>query len=84
MELKRFPFDADGCESSGNDSWGKNWSVVYMINSKKEMYVGETSSFQERFRQHLRNPERKNLFDIIRLVGDEDFHKSYVLDIEQR
>lgn len=84
MELKRFPFNVDGCESSGNDSWGQNWSVVYMINSKKEMYVGETSSFQERFRQHLRNPERKKVFDIIRLVGDEDFHKSYVLDIEQR
>ena len=84
MELKRFPFNVDGCELSGNDSWGQNWSVVYMINNKKEMYVGETSSFQERFRQHLRNPERKKVFDIIRLVGDEDFHKSYVLDIEQR
>jgi len=83
MELKRFPFNSNGCDLSGKDSWGQNWSVVYMINSKKEMYVGETSSFQNRFRQHLNNPQR-SLFEIIRLVGDQDFHKSYVLDIEQR
>ena len=84
MELKRFPFDLKGYDLSGNDSWGQNWSVVYMINSKKEMYVGETSSFQNRFRQHLNDPEKRKSFDIIRLVGDEDFHKSYVLDVEQR
>lgn len=84
MELRRFKFDTSGCELSRKDLWGVNWSVVYMINNQKEMYVGETSNFQNRFRQHLHDPEKRQSFDIIRLVGDEEFHKSYVLDVEQR
>jgi len=83
MELKRFDFSKEGCEKAGVDIWGVNRSVVYMINGHKEMYVGETSSFQNRFKQHL-DKKKHDGYEIIRLVGDDDFHKSYVQDIEQR
>lgn len=83
MELRRYPFDKDGCDTAGENAWGKNDSVVYMINGQKEMYVGETSSFQNRFRQHLET-KKNDGYEIIRLIGDKEFHKSYVQDIEQR
>ncbi len=83
MELERFVFDKDGCVQAGKNPKGINWSVVYMINGQKEMYVGETSSFQKRFKQHL-DSKKNDGYETIRLVGDDDFHKSYVQDIEQR
>ena len=83
MELKTFDFDQSGCDLAGMTQRGKNWPVVYLIHNKKEMYVGETNSFQNRFRQHLDNHERTSL-TTISFVDDEEFNKSAVLDIEQR
>lgn len=82
MELKTFSFDPIGCEQAGLAQRGKNWPVVYLIHNKKEMYVGETNSFQNRFKQHLDNEARASL-TTISFVDDEEFNKSAVLDIEQ-
>ena len=82
MELKTFDFDQSGCDLAGMTQRGKNWPVVYLIHNKNEMYVGETNSFQNRFRQHLDNQERASL-TTISFVDDEEFNKSAVLDIEQ-
>lgn len=82
MELKTYDFDSDNCELVGVEKHGKNWPVVYLIHNDTSMYIGETNSFQNRFRQHLDNPNRKQL-TTISFVDDDEFNKSAVLDIEQ-
>lgn len=82
MKIETFPFSKDGCREAGKRNRGVDWPVVYLIHNDKELYVGETSSFQNRFQQHLQNKERKEL-TTISFVDDEEFNKSAVLDIEQ-
>ena len=58
-----------------NSDVGKNWPVVYIINSEKEAYVGETVSASQRFEQHLQNSDRRRLTEV-RIVSDKNFNKS--------
>ena len=64
-----------------NSDVGKNWPVVYIINSEKEAYVGETISASQRFEQHLQNSDRRRLTEV-RIVSDKNFNKSVTLDLE--
>ena len=64
-----------------NSDVGKNWPVVYIINSEKEAYVGETVSASQRFEQHLQNSDRRRLTEV-RIVSDKNFNKSVTLDLE--
>lgn len=82
MKLETYKFNDKGLELAGLAKHGKNWPVVYLIHNNEEMYVGETSSFQNRFKQHLDNDERRFL-TAISFVDDDEFNKSAVLDIEQ-
>lgn len=61
---------------------GKNWPVVYLIHNNKELYVGETNNAGKRIKEHIRNPARGKL-KTVRILFDEEFNKSAVLDIEQ-
>lgn len=66
---------------------GINWPVVYLIHNDNEIYVGETTSAHTRYLQHA-DPkgrffkERKRL-KRIKIVFDDSFNKSAILDIEQ-
>lgn len=80
-QIKRFVFDEVGIESISNLSYGKNWPVVYILNSDKEAYVGETTNAYHRMKQHKANPVRQSL-DQIHLIYDSEFNKSAILDIE--
>ena len=86
MEIREFAFSQDGLSSLRKHAKGQNWPVVYLINNnkptKRELYVGETTSAGGRFQQHLSNSERLKL-DTIRFVFDDQFNKSAILDIEQ-
>lgn len=59
-----------------------NWPVVYLINNKNKIYIGETSNIKSRMKQHLDNPDRKFL-KLINIIFDKKFNKSAILDIEQ-
>ena len=65
----------------GDRSVGSNWPVVYIINNSKEAYVGETIHASQRASQHLKNEDRKKLTEI-RIISDEEFNKSVILDLE--
>ena len=65
----------------GDRSVGSNWPVVYIINNSKEAYVGETIHASQRVSQHLKNEDRKKLTEI-RIISDEEFNKSVILDLE--
>ena len=80
-EIKTFPFKKESFDQIKKYKFGKNWPVVYIIENKKELYVGETTSAFSRSNQHYDNPERKKL-ERIHLISDEEYNKSATLDIE--
>ena len=66
---------------------GTNWPVVYLIYNDSEVYVGETTSAYVRYGQHADKNgkyycDRRRL-NQIKIVFDDQFNKSAILDIEQ-
>lgn len=80
-EIKTFRFAKDAFEQIRNYKFGKNWPVVYLLEDKKEAYVGQTISAYHRSRQHFENPERRKLKEI-HIITDDEFNVSAALDIE--
>lgn len=82
FEIKEYGFNKLGKELVASEELGKDWPVVYLINNSKELYIGETQNIYNRFEQHLKNDERKEL-NKIKIIFDKSFNKSATLDIEQ-
>ncbi|GAA1050897.1 DNA/RNA helicase domain-containing protein [Arthrobacter russicus] len=59
----------------------ENWPVVYTLNNRKEVYVGESLKAVKRMRQHRASPNKKNFHEINLIIGDS-FNKSACLDLE--
>jgi len=59
----------------------QDWPVVYTLNNKKEIYIGETRSALARLRQHHQNAEKRRL-DKLHVIIDKTFNKSAALDLE--
>lgn len=87
FRISRFDFNNDapkaiaGSHAFQTEGMGINWPVVYVINNDMEAYVGETLSASRRIEQHLQNEDRRRLTEI-RLITDETFNKSVILDLE--
>ena len=74
-------------ESLVTMEYGVNWPVVYLLYNDREIYVGETTSAYTRYLQHADKngkyfEDRKRLKHI-KIVFDDHFNKSAILDIEQ-
>lgn len=82
FQFEKNKFDRNEFESL-NFTKGENWPVVYIINNSEEAYIGQTNSFRRRMKEHLDNPNRKQLC-FAHCIVDEDYNKSAVLDIEAR
>ena len=82
MKIERFCFNDSGRQLVGEKSQGKDWPIVYIINNDQKLYVGETTSIYNRFGQHLSDPHKEGL-EAIRIIFDDEFNKSAILDIEQ-
>ncbi len=80
-DIKTFPFNKEDFDQIKNFKFGKNWPVVYLLEDKKEIYVGQTVSAHSRSKQHYENPERAKLKNI-HIITDEEFNISAALDIE--
>ena len=81
--IRQFPFDKTGQASSVTADRGSNWPVIYLINSADDIYIGETTSFERRFREHLRNRKKRfSGFTKIRFAYDGSENKSSILDYE--
>jgi hypothetical protein len=63
------------------DPLHRNWPVVYTLDGRGEIYVGESLNVATRFRQHLDSPEKRRLTGA-RVVIDNTFNKSACLDLE--
>lgn len=82
FKVERFPFDADRVKAWGTvDPRHRNWPVVYIMNNKKEVYVGESLNVEGRMRQHLESDSKRRL-QSVRVVLDDTFNKSACLDLE--
>jgi DUF2075 family protein/DNA replication protein DnaC len=80
-DIKSFKFNKEDFNKIRKYHFGYNWPVVYIIEDKKEIYIGETTNAYNRSRQHIENPERAKLKDI-HIITDEEYNKSAALDIE--
>ena len=86
FHIDKFEFNTDASPQVrklhyDEHSVGSNWPIVYVINDKKEAYVGETLNAARRIDQHLQNEQRQKLTEI-RIISDDNFNKSVTLDLE--
>jgi DUF2075 family protein/DNA replication protein DnaC len=79
--VKTFTFEKKSFQRIKAYHFGKDWPVVYILEGKKEAYIGETVSVYQRSKQHYDNSERSKL-DNIHVIADLDYNKSATLDIE--
>lgn len=80
-QIQSFKFDSAGFEDIKNHPLGQDWPVVYIIENRKEVYIGETTSAFNRSKEHSVKENRARLTDI-HLIIDEEFNKSAILDLE--
>lgn len=83
----RYDFNKDSLDRINENIWVKNqWPLVYFIqnDSKKVAYVGESTNFSSRIKNHLANPTKANAFNQISIIGSDKFNKSVALDIESK
>ena len=81
QRITQYSFSHDSVAVLQRRAMAKNWPVVYILENKKEAYIGETTSAIRRMKDHLDNKKR-DAFKKIFLIEDEKFNKSATLDIE--
>lgn len=76
-----FKYNRDNFDQIKNYNFGRNWPVVYVLEDKKEIYIGQTINAYYRSKQHYENLERRKL-DELHIITDEEFNVSATLDME--
>lgn len=80
--IETIPFSAESVAELGRrDAKFQNWPVVYMINNRKKIYVGESVSAVSRMTQHIAKRADEGL-ETTRIILGETFNKSVCLDLE--
>jgi DUF2075 family protein len=84
---ERYDFNKNSLKEINQNIWVKNqWPLVYFIQNeaKKVAYVGESTNFSNRIKNHLANSKKANAFNQISIIGSDKFNKSATLDIESK
>jgi len=84
---ERYDFNKKSLDKINENPWVKNqWPLVYFIQNegKRVAYVGESTNFSNRIKNHLANPKKANAFNQISIIGSDKFNKSATLDIESK
>lgn len=81
IEIKDIAFNDSTPKALEESDFYRDWPVVYVLNSDKEMYIGETYHASQRMKQHLEREDRRRLTDA-HIIASKDFTKSATLDIE--
>ena len=79
--IKTGKFNNAYSDTISKDKSISDWPVVYILNNKKEAYVGETVNMPNRAAQHYANEARRRL-DTVNVIKDDTFNKSVILDLE--
>ena len=69
-DIVSFPFNKEDFNKIKNYKFGKNWPVVYILENKEEIYIGQTINAYYRSKQHFDNLERRRLKNI-QFITDE-------------
>ena len=81
-EVEHVAFSAEDVACwADSDPRLRNWPVVYTLDDRSSVYVGETHNVAARFRQHLDSVE-KSALSRGRVIIDDTFNKSACLDLE--
>jgi DUF2075 family protein/DNA replication protein DnaC len=84
VQINKYAFSKEGAVEYTLNAYMKNaWPIVYIIKNDvlKEAYVGESTNAIHRMQNHLANPDRLKLKDLL-VISCDKFNKSAVLDIE--
>lgn len=84
VQINKYSFSKEGSKEYVLNTYMKNaWPIVYIIKNDqmKEAYVGESTNAINRMKNHLANPDRLKLKDLL-VISCDKFNKSAVLDIE--
>lgn len=84
---ERYNFNKNSIEKINQNVWVKNqWPLVYFIQNElsKVAYVGESTNFSNRIKNHLSNTKKAQAFNQISIIGSDKFNKSATLDIESK
>jgi DUF2075 family protein len=84
---EKYDFNKKSLQKINENPWVKNqWPLVYFIQNegKRVAYVGESTNFSNRIKNHLANPKKSNAFNKISIIGSDKFNKSATLDIESK
>ncbi|NJB82691.1 DNA/RNA helicase domain-containing protein [Wenyingzhuangia aestuarii] len=84
---ERFDFNKNSIDKINQNIWVKNqWPLVYFIQNEinKVAYVGESTNFSNRIKNHLANSKKAKAFNQISIIGSDKFNKSATLDIESK
>lgn len=82
-----YDFNRSALDKINKNLWVKNqWPLVYFIQNetKKVAYVGESTNFANRIKNHLANSKKAKAFNKISIIGSDKFNKSATLDIESK
>lgn len=84
---ERYDFNKNALDKINQNLWVKNqWPLVYFIQNetKRIAYVGESTNFASRIKNHLANSKKARAFNQISIIGSDKFNKSATLDIESK
>lgn len=81
IEILSWPFKQESLNQINNKEQFLNYPVIYVLNGKKEAYIGETVYFKNRMKAHLKT--RKNV-DHISLIKHEKFNRSATFHLETK
>lgn len=82
FKINQIPFDAKSVSQLSLQAEAlNNWPVVYTLNDKQQIYIGETTNVEMRMRQHLQSPERQKM-KLATVIVDPTYNKSACLDLE--
>lgn len=88
IRIEEFAFNSHTPDIARTEEKCSDWPVVYLIHGSLDkkpcpLYIGETSNFIGRVKQHLADEEKCNLYSGIKVVINNRYNKSAILDVEQ-
>lgn len=82
FKIRQIPFEGGSISRLSSETETlNNWPVVYTLNDKVQIYVGESTNVEMRMRQHLKSQERSTL-KLATVILDKTYNKSACLDLE--
>ncbi|HKM03812.1 MAG TPA: GIY-YIG nuclease family protein, partial [Lachnospiraceae bacterium] len=67
----------------GPDKHLVNWPMLYLLENKKEAYIGQTASINRRMAEHKRNSQKEN-FETAYFIDSSEFNQSVTLNYESK